>query len=126
MTDSKTYAVRVLLRAGRDYDEALIRIAETEGEDAARRWDAAYIMALRSLAMYPRRYAVPPDAGGFPGEVRSVTFRRDLGTAPYRLIYRVIEDSDDGPQVEVMHLRHAQAKPITRKEAREIEAQNRE
>lgn len=121
-----TYAVRVLARAARDHDEALVHFADTEGEEAARQWGAAYIAALRTLATLPRRYAVPTDAGGFAGEVRAVTFRRDAGTAPYRLIYRVTEDSDDGPLVEVLHVRHAAAKPITRKEAREIEAQNRD
>ena len=79
-----------------------------------------------TLATNPRRYAVPDDATGFAQEVRAITFRRDVGTAPYRLIYRVTEEGDDGPLVGLLHIRHGAARQMTKKEAREIEAQNRE
>ena len=54
------------------------------------------------------------------------SFRRAPGTAPCCLIYRVTEDANDGPRVTLLHIRHAAARPMTKKEAREIEAQNRE
>ena len=123
---SITYSLRVGLRARRDLNEAIARIAQLEGDEAGRQFDIAAALALASLATSPRRYAIPPDVTGFAGEVRGVVFRRTEGSAAYRLIYRVAEDPDEGPRVTLLHVRHAAAKPIAKKEAREIEAQNRE
>lgn len=129
-----TFVLRILPRALRDFDATLVRLAEIEGDDAAGKWAEGFREFLASLATNPRHYCensfshdvLAPDAKGISGEVRNVTYRRDEGTAPYRLIYRIVESSQDGLSVRLPHIRHAAARSMTRKEAREIEAQSRE
>ena len=118
------FTLRLKPRASRDWDAIIAETAEQEGDVIAAKWIAALDRVFGSLATNPRRYAIPTDAVGFAGEVRAVTFRRAEGTAPYRLIYRVTESPDDGSLVELLHIRHAAARPIKKREAREIEAQN--
>lgn len=120
------YSLRFTIRAARDLDEICVRIADMEGESASFAWEDEFGRTFRSLSTNPRRYAVPTDAAGFAGEVRAVTFRRAEGTAPYRLIYRISESLDDGPLVELLHIRHGAAHSLTKRDAREIETQNRE
>ena len=119
------YSLRFAARAARDLDEIRVRIADTHGDAASFAWDDGFGRLFRSLSTNPRRYAVPLDAQGFAGDVRHVTYRREAGTAPYRLIYKVIDIGEEGRQVVLIHVRHGAARPVTKREAREIEAQNR-
>ena len=48
------------------------------------------------------------------GEVRRERF------GPYYRFYRLRDDTEDGPRVSTVHLRHTSRKPITRAEARDI------
>ena len=49
-------------------------------------------------------------------------YRRTAGGPAYRVLFVLRENSDDAPTVTIIHVRHAAHKPMTRKEAREIEA----
>jgi plasmid stabilization system protein ParE len=121
-----TFVLRIAPRAARDFDAALVRIADLEGDEAAKQWAEGFRNFFATLAMNPRRYVLAPDAGAMSGEVRNVTYRRAEGNVPYRLIYRVTEKPEGSPSVQLLHIRHGAARPLTRKETREIEAQNRE
>ncbi len=40
----------------------------------------------------------------------------------YRILYEIVQDDEDAPYVHILHIRHGSRKPMTRAEARKIEA----
>lgn len=125
------YAVRVSVRAGRDVREAAAWIVETaaggggEAADIARgeAWQEGLLSRIGTLSTGPRRFAVDERASrllGLPG-TRRMVYRPTEGSAmAYHVFYMVEEEGDDGPQVRVIHIRHAARKPMTRAEGRQI------
>jgi plasmid stabilization system protein ParE len=121
----RIYAVRFSSIADQDITEAFLRMADiSESEDVAREWLQGVREAIATLATQPNRSQIEAQVSRYMGSnVRRLLYRRTNSTSvAHHIYYRVYEESDDGPFVRVLHVRHASRKPITRKEAREIQA----
>ena len=117
------YVVRLRERAVRDINAAYVRMAEEVSDAIADQWREGLYEALATLATMPRRCPLVPER--FRGEVRQRLYQRSGGQAKYRILFMITGEeisSLEPPTVEVIHVRHASARPITRTQAREIEA----
>ena len=73
--------------------------------------------------MFPYAKAVITENDLFTSEVRDLLYRRTPDSRYYRVLYRILDETPDGPQVILMGVRLAERPPITLNEAREIETQ---
>ncbi len=118
----RRYALRVLPRAERDIEAQTVRMAELAGPDTARDWHQCLFNAIASLAENPRRHALVGEHGRFRQEVRHLLFRRTPTGPVWRVLFIVDENTEDAPTVNLLHVRHGAQHPVTRREARQIEA----
>lgn len=127
MTDSDDelpiHAVRLSPRAQRDVDLITDGFATHAGDNNALLWREGFYEAVGSLATLPHLYPAPHDASSFSFETRQLIYRRSKSSIAHRVYYRVIEGGADGRVVQIVHVRYAGARSLTRREAREIEAQ---
>ena len=117
----QTYAIRILPQAKRDIDNATMRTADLNGNDIALDWYENLHLVMMTLATLPRRCPIAPEDSFFKRQIRQLQCRRTSDSPAYRILFTVAEDSDDAPTVSILHVRHAARKPMTRKEAREIQ-----
>lgn len=118
----RIYALRFTPRARNDIDAAHARFLVLSGEAVADAWKAGLFDAVATLATTPRRQTAPESAR-FRQEVRQLIYRRRPGSVAYRVLFTLVEADADAPYVRILHVRHGSARPITRAEAREIEAE---
>lgn len=120
------YAVRYSTRARRDFDFAVADYNDYTGDErrAAQLYQRIDDTAM-SLGELPDRYAVAEQESAVLGfTVRRVLARLSRNSVvAYHLLYYAVEQSDDGPRVTVVHIRHASRAPMTADEARDIKAQ---
>jgi len=119
------YAIRFSARADQDVRQAVARLAELTGDvERARAWRDRLLDTVGTLATNPRIFAVHvPASRRFGHQTRRLLFRSTSGSAAYHVYYAVEEksaESQEGPRVTVLHVRHAARRPITREEARQI------
>ncbi len=118
-----TYAVRLSERAKRDIDFVTVYLADTVTERLAVNWRTGLNKAVGTLSLFPHRNAIIAENSLFSFPVRDLLYRRTTNSKAYRVLYRIKEEGEDGPQVTLIHVRLAERPPITAEEAREIEAQ---
>ena len=118
------YVVRLRERATRDINAAYVRMAEEVSDAVADAWREGLYEALATLATMPRRCPLVPER--FSREVRQRLYQRSGSQIKHRILF-IITGEETGslepPTVRVIHVRHASARPITRTQAREIEAE---
>ena len=117
------YAVRLTPRAQRDLDVATANYIDRVGHEYAIVWRNGFYDAVATLATLPHRCPAPQDAAAFSFETRQLTYRRPKSDVAHRIYYHVIEEGDGGRLVQIVHARYAAARSVSRREAREIEAQ---
>lgn len=120
----RVYAIRFSTGADQEITAAFVRLADISGsEEIALEWLQGIRAAVVTLATNPQRFqAQAQESRVLGGEVRRLLYRRtNVTSAAHHIYYRVYEDSDDGPLIRILHLRHAARKPMTRKKAREIQ-----
>ena len=120
---NRRYALRVLPRAERDIEAHTVRMADVADPDIARAWYKGLFEAVAALSRSPRRHAVISENRHFRREVRQVLYRRTPAGPAWRILFTVDEGAEDAPTVNLLHVRHAAQRPITRAEARQLEAQ---
>ena len=98
------YAVR--------FSTAVLWRTEITGDaQAARTWRDRLLEEVGTLTRNPRR---------FRSETHRLLFRPIPGSAAYHVFFLVTDETPDGPRVQILHIRHAARKPITREEARRV------
>ena len=102
-------------------DAAYAHFVNTAGLEIADDWKESLLEAIAGLAFMPHRQIVP-EAARFRRMVHQIIHRRPGSRVAYRVLFSVAETGPDGPVVIILVLRHGAAKPITRAEAREMEA----
>ena len=117
----KRYALRFIEDAVQDIEEAIHHLADTAGFDLAQEWRGRLAEEIASLATNPTRFPLAPEQRYFRREVRHLVWRRTVSSVAYRIIFWIEEGEDDAPGVLILQIRHGSAKPISRKEAKEIE-----
>ena len=115
------WAIRQTTRADIDVLAASVYIAETAGVEIARDWLEGLKAEIAKLAQLPTRWPLAEEDKLFRESVRRMLYRRTAGGPAYRVLFVLRENPDDAPTVVIIHIRHAAQKPMTRKEAREIE-----
>lgn len=117
----RTYAVRFTPRAAADIDAAHARFLELFGEELADEWKAGLFDAVAPLSTTPHRQ-VAPENTRFQQEVRQIIYRRRTDSVAYRILFTIVVTEEDAPHIRILHVRHGSARPITRAEARNMEA----
>lgn len=121
--EPKVYMVRLSVHAQ-------IKIATITGDiisyykDRVRgeRWGEAFYQDIGSLATLPHRYEVfQTESRLLEKEVRCLLFSHPLCSwAIYHTLYEIVEESDDGALVRIICVRNATGRPMTRREAAEV------
>lgn len=119
--ETRVYALRLTPRAAADIDTAYARFVELTDEEIAGDWKAGLLEAMAPLAFMPHRQ-IAPEQARFKQELRQIVYRRRTGSVAYRVLFTIVDSEDDAPHVRILHVRHGAARPMTRAEAREIEA----
>lgn len=117
----RIYGLRFTPRAAADIDAAHARFMELSSEELADEWKAGLFDAVAPLSTMPHRQIAPENAR-FQQEVRQLIYRRRMGSVAYRILFTIMESQEDAPYVRILHVRHGSARPMTRAEARDIEA----
>ena len=111
-----TSKARANLDAGRDH------FMQSAGEEIADAWQDGIENEIAKLSRLPERRPIAQENPRFKATVRSLSYRRAATGPVYRVLFTVQPLSEDGPTVTIINIRHGAQAPMTRKEAREIEA----
>lgn len=114
-------AIRCTQGAIRDIVVAWSRFAESADQDIADAWESGSKTEIGKLAQYPQRFS-ESEADVFSVPVRRMMYRRTRRSAAYFVCFTLRTSPEDAPTLLVMHIRHTTQRPMTRKEAREIES----
>lgn len=115
------WVVRLTLRARAEIDAATAFLADTAGDAQADAWQNGLLEVVGTLARFPARQPVVPEAAFFHDTIRHLIYRRYRGGPAWRLLFSLRESEEDGPTVFVLHVRHGAREPITAGEAEAIE-----
>ena len=96
-------------------DETRQQLVARAGLDHGRRWQAERLEAVGTPAAYPGRCPVARENRLFRRQIRQLIYRK-----LHRILFTVVEDTEDAPFVFVLHVRHGARRPMTRREARDI------
>ena len=116
------WAIRLTERAQADLADAWRYIAGTAGEEIADSWQSGLKSELSTLAQFPERTPVAKESRFFSQPVHKSLYRRTPRGPAYFILFMLETAPEDPPTVRVKHIRHGARGPMTRKEAREIEA----
>ena len=120
--DAPVYAIRFTHRALADRDAEAARYRSFIGDEIADEWIEGLLDAIATLATMPIR-ALAPENDRFRYEIRQLTYRRRPHAPTYRILYTLRQDLEEGPTATIFHIRHGARRPITRREAREMEGE---
>ena len=120
--DVPAYALRLSPQAQRDIVEAASRLASlAQDPEAGERWGEALYDELAKLATLPGRVAVAErQMRLFGQQMRRTIYRQTATSTAYLVFFSLTEEGEDGPTLNVVHIRHGSRKPLTRAEARQI------
>lgn len=113
-----TYALRLHRRARADMDDARRLIANLLDAPEGRRWQAELLETISTLATFPNRCPIARESRLFQREIRQLNHKQS-----YRILFTVVEAAEEAPFVFILHIRHGARRPMTRREAREIESE---
>lgn len=127
------YALRYSAYGERSFIDAVLYTgdvsgkAEPDAEEYARTFRRGLLAALGTLATLPMRFPVAPEAAYMDAPpVRVMPHRSGPSRPAWRVLYRVHEaNENDAAFIEIVAVRHGAQKPITSREGREIDAENR-
>ena len=116
------WAIRFTSRAKAESFAALDYFVDKEGIEIGRAWKKGFDAEVAKLAQFPAMWPLAEEDKLFRESVRRMLYRRTASGPAYRILFVLRENSDDAPTVTIIHVRHAAQKPMTWKEAREIES----
>ena len=116
------WAIRPTARADAEIVAASAYFAKSAGIETGRAWLKGIKEEIAKLAQLPTRWPVAEEDKLFREQVRRMLYRRTPGGPAHRILFVLRENPDDAPTVTIIPVRHAAQKPMTRKEAKEIEA----
>lgn len=120
--DGTTYAIRFRRRAQTDTQEALIRLAEVVSPDHAVAWYSGLQNTLAKLATLPKRWPIADQRRFFRDEVRVTPYRYSPGV-PHITSFSPSPRLRKTPLMSISCTSATARKPMTRAEARKIEAE---
>ena len=107
------YAIR-FTAAARDFiDNQHYRMTTLTGKEAADAWRVDILRAVGTLATLPHRCLVAREDALFPeATVRQLLYQRRRGSAGYRILFTIHEDTDDAPFVRIQFVLHTSQAPM--------------
>lgn len=93
-----TYRVELSARARHELQSIVDYLAQ-RSKRAADRWHRGIVLAVRSLAKQPQRFALAMESDAFPFQIRQLLYGRKRN---YRVVYTI-----QGNVVVVLTIRHA-------------------
>jgi len=96
------FRVEISAQAESDADAILEWLTAQHAGEAGERWFNALKAAIASLANFPKRCPLAPEAARFPFEVRQLLYGRKPHT--YRILFTITDDT-----VYLLHIRHGPA-----------------
>ncbi len=120
--EPQRWSIRLSRRADDELEAARQHFERTAGEKVAEEWQAGLRAEIAKLAQFPARLPVAPEDKLFTETVHVLLYRRTARGSAYRIFFVLRKPEQEAPTVGIIHVRHAAQKPMTRKEAREIEA----
>ena len=93
-----TYSVKLSARARRELQSITDYLAQ-RNQSAADRWNRGIVLAMRSLADQPQRFALAMESDAFPFQIHQLLYGRKRN---YRVVYTI-----QGNAVVVLTIRHA-------------------
>jgi plasmid stabilization system protein ParE len=102
-----TFRVEISAEAERDAKAILDWLLSQHAGNTGIRWFLAMEDAISSLNKFPKRCPLAPENSKFPFELRQLLY----GNKPH--IYRILF-TIEGDTVQILHIRHARRKPITK------------
>lgn len=118
---AKVYAIRISPDARQDIEYARTRFVTYAGEEVADEWLLGLMDQISHLSANPT-YPLAVESALFTFLVRAFPYRRPGSSVTYRVLFAILEETKDGPQVWILHIRHGSAAPMQAYEARNIEA----
>lgn len=103
------------LEAGQQY------IARTAGEEIGDAWREGLEAEIMRLSRMPESLPVASENHRFVATIRSLLYRRTPRGPAYRVLFILQTPPDESPTVLVINIRHGAQRPITKKEAQEME-----
>ena len=116
------WIIRISTRVDREITAAREHLTRTAGEEIAEDWQEGLQREIAKLAQFPARVPVAQEDNLFTETIRALLYRRTVRGPAYRIFFILKNADQEAPTVGIIHIRHAARKPMTRKEAREIEA----
>jgi plasmid stabilization system protein ParE len=117
------YVIRYSERALRDIDEVLSWLKDNVSEEAAVEWRDGFFTRVSILSTFPMGHPAAPEASRFARPVRHLLYRRLSSASGHRVLFTLSSPIGEPPTVTILHVRHTSRRPITKAEARTIEAQ---
>jgi len=108
VTELTAYEIRISPRAECDIAAAGAGLAALVGLSAAAEREQGLFEAIRTLGTLPGRLLPAPENGVMAPDwtIRQMIYRRQRGSAAYRVLFRVKEGSAEGPTVFIIHVRY--------------------
>lgn len=116
------WVIRLTEKANANLEAGREHFARTASEEIADLWREGMEAEIAKLSRTPNRFPIAPEDFRFVRTVRHLIYRRMPQSPAYRALFVLLLPLDESPTMLVMNIRHAAQKPMTRKEAREIEA----
>jgi plasmid stabilization system protein ParE len=111
------YRVNLTAKAEADAYAAYEHIREVAPR-SAEKWLIGLFALIQTLDEMPSRCALIPEAEEVGHPARQLLYGKRSGT--YRIIFDIQEQSEEGPRIRVLRIRHGARAPIT---AEDIEAE---
>lgn len=116
------WAIRLTERAQVDLADAWRDIAVPTGDAIADSWESGPKSELSTVARLPERTPMAKESRFFSPAVRKLLDRRTPRSPAYFALFTLETAPEDPPTIRFKSIRFGARAPITRKEAREIEA----
>jgi hypothetical protein len=114
------YEVRLTEPAEVDVEAERARLAGIVSEEYADRWQDGLLAEIQQLELFPASHPVARENDLYNVEVRRSLYygpsrRRRSSGAVYRILFHIIEPSEDEPVgiVRVLHIWHGARRPLT-------------
>lgn len=116
------WVIRFTERANANLEAGWEHFAQTAGEEIADIWREGLENEIAKLSRMPERLPIASENHRFTATVRSLLYRRTPRGPAYRVLFILRLPAEESPTVEIINIRHAAQRPITKKEAREMES----
>ncbi len=116
-----SWVIRFTERAYASIEAGQQYMTQTAGEEIGDAWREGLEAEITRLSRMPESLPTAPENHKFVATVRSLLYRRTPRGPAYRVLFTLKTPPEESPTVTIINVRHGAQRPITKKEAREME-----